>query len=321
MKKDRESFKQQENIALKTKTKNRSCKATLWLANVKEFYEKYGYNIGYIRKHSKKPRKNRPAIIIDKQNDNYRIMFLTTSGGDYNYTFDLQNCYYSIIFTASRHGKMETVKKHIELTQNMLNKNGEFKNWFAGFDLAGAEASKSPEEFREIFLPLMEQCLNITIHAGEGENAENIWKAVYHLNADRIGHGLTLKDKPELMNRFIDRKIAVEMCPSSNYQIVGFKDYNLNNKNTNIYPLKEYLDKGIYVTINTDDPGISLTNLTQEYYKAASMTKDGLSKWDMLKIVRNGFRSAFLSFDKRKELLINAEKEIAQLIMKTELNK
>ncbi len=304
-----------------------------WSAKGIEYYEKLGDLQGSGLMQSESAVRTACRILSKKcEDDNIKYLELRCSPENYtqgglssedvvNIIIDElkkdKNCHYSIIFTASRHGEMERVKKHIELAQIMLKTNKEFKNWFAGFDLAGAEASKSPEEFREVFLPLMEQCLNITIHAGEGESVENIWKAVYHLNADRIGHGLTLKDKPELMNRFIDRKIAVEMCPSSNYQIVGFKDYNLNNKNDNIYPLKEYLEKGIYVTINTDDPGISLTNLTQEYYKAASMTKGGLSKWDILKIIRNGFRSAFLPFNKRRELLINAEKEIAQLIIKT----
>jgi adenosine deaminase len=58
-----------------------------------------------------------------------------------------------------------------------------------------------------------------------------------------------------------------------------------------------------------------LTDLTKEYYKAASMTKGGLSKWDVLRIIRNGFRSAFLSFGKRKELLIEAENEIGNFIV------
>jgi adenosine deaminase len=241
-----------------------------WFGKGIEYYEKLGDLQGSGLLQSEEAIRKSCRILSKKCKEN-NIKYLELRCSPQNYTkggMDSEevvntiidelkkdkNCYYSIMFIASRHGKMETVKKHIELAQNMLTKNAEFKNWFAGFDLAGAEAAKSPEEFRELFLPLMERCINITIHAGEGEDAENIWKAVYHLNADRIGHGLTLKDKPELMSRFIDRKIAIEMCPSSNYQIVGFKDYRIDNSGKNIYPLKEYLDKGIYVTINTDDP-------------------------------------------------------------------
>ncbi len=230
-----------------------------------------------------------------------------------------RHCHYALIFIASRHGDINKVKNHIELAKNILDNKDNAFNWLVGFDLAGEETAKSPEKFRESFLPLMEKCINITIHAGEGENVENIWKAVYHLNADRIGHGLTLKDKPALINRFIDRKIAIEMCPTSNFQIVGFKDYNIKNStNLEEYPLKEYLDRGIYVTINSDDPGVSLTNLTKEYYKAASMTKGGLSKWDILRIIRNGFRFAFISHHQRREILLEAEKQIGKIILEQE---
>ncbi len=232
-----------------------------------------------------------------------------------------KDCHYALIFIASRHGDIDKIKNHIELARTILDDKDNAFNWLVGFDLAGEETAKSPEKFRESFLPLMEKCINITIHAGEGEAVENIWKAVYHLNADRIGHGLTLKDKPALINRFIDRKIAIEMCPTSNFQIVGFKDYNIiSSSNLKEYPLKQYLDKGIYVTINTDDPGISLTDLTQEYYKAASMTKGGLSKWDILRIIRNGFRFAFISHHKRREILLEAEKQIGRIILGQEVS-
>jgi adenosine deaminase len=68
----------------------------------------------------------------------------------------------------------------------------------------------------------LERCIHVTIHAGETESVDNIWQAVYHLSADRIGHGLKLLDKPELIPRFIDKNIGIEMCPSSNDQIIGY---------------------------------------------------------------------------------------------------
>ena len=60
--------------------------------------------------------------------------------------------------------------------------------------------------------------------AGEGESPENIWQAAYHLHADRIGHGLTLTANPQLAARFRDRGICLELCPSSNREVVGFAD-------------------------------------------------------------------------------------------------
>lgn len=82
--------------------------------------------------------------------------------------------------------------------------------------------------------------INITIHAGETESVDSIWQAVYHLSAERIGHGLRLNDKPELVKSFLDKNIGIEMCPSSNDQIVGF----FRNEALS-YPLKSYMEQGL----------------------------------------------------------------------------
>ena len=81
-----------------------------------------------------------------------------------------------------------------------------------------------PREIAHLFTPAFEYCLPITIHAGEGEQAESIWQAAYHLHADRIGHGLTLNDNANLAQRFRDRNICLELCPTSNREVVGFYD-------------------------------------------------------------------------------------------------
>ncbi len=214
--------------------------------------------------------------------------------------------HFKLLFIASRHGKMSDVYEHIELAQDMLATHEGFKDYFAGFDLAGAEQKRAPGELREAFMPLMRECIPITIHAGETVDVTSIWEAVYHLSADRIGHGLTLGQKPQLMERFKERKIAIEMCPSSNDQIVGFdKDY----------PLKSYLQYGLHVTINTDNPGISLTDFTQEYMKASELSPEPLSCWEVLILVRNAFRAAFLSYEQKRQHILTAEQEIVKWLL------
>jgi adenosine deaminase len=89
---------------------------------------------------------------------------------------------------------------------------------------------------------------------------------------------------------------------------------NNNNDDEKIYPLKQYLSEGLKVTVNTDDPGISLTNITQEYYKAACLTNEGLSKWEILQINRNGFKYGFLKMEEKKRLLMNVEKELFEIV-------
>ena len=87
-----EELKGMFNNNTKIIAKQDNYKSTLWLADVKGFYERYQYNLGYKRKNSKKPRVNRPSIIIDKQGKYYRIFFLSASGK--GYSFDIENCKY-----------------------------------------------------------------------------------------------------------------------------------------------------------------------------------------------------------------------------------
>jgi adenosine deaminase len=162
-----------------------------------------------------------------------------------------------------------------------------------------------------------EQCLHITVHAGETKPAGSIWKAVYTLNAERIGHGLKLIESGKLLGHFLDRGISVEMCPSSNFQIVGFRDNHLpETSNLPVYPLKSYLEKGLKVLVNTDNPGISRTDATKELMRAARLTPGGLSRMDILNLVKNGFRASFAGYDLRRKLLLAAEKRVLEILQK-----
>ena len=206
-----------------------------------------------------------------------------------------------LVFIASRHRRMSEIYSHVELVEELLGIGKGFEEYFVGFDLAGAEGIREPSELRHAFLPLMRQCVSLTIHAGETEDSGSVWEAVYHLNADRIGHGLSLKDDPDLMSRLRDRRITVELCPSSNRQIVGVGSG---------YPLKDYLEKGLRVTVNTDNPGISRTDFTREYVVAGELCGRALSEWDVLQLIRNSYRGAFAAYDLRQRLLLEAEAEI-----------
>ncbi len=215
-----------------------------------------------------------------------------------------------LLFIGSRHGDPEVLQQHVALAQQLAEAGfGDL----VGFDLAGHEEQLSPAQLRETFLPLLQRCFQITIHAGETADARSIWEAVYHLQADRIGHGLTLREQPELLRRFLDRRIAIEMCPSSNVQIVGFRDnYLPHTERLPRYPLQEYLNQGLRVCVNTDNPGISRSDLSQELHRAARLTPAGLSPWELFLLLRNGFAAGFCDRAERKRLLQTAEQEAIQ---------
>ena len=207
---------------------------------------------------------------------------------------------YRLIVIIGRQAKDSELFQSIGSTLALMESNSRFAGKLAGVDLAGDEGARPPAELRPHFMPFLERCLRVTIHAGETASAENIWEAVYHLSADRIGHGLKLIERPNLLSRFVDKNIGIEMCPSSNDQIVGFRE--------DIYPLGTYMQNGLKVTVNTDNAGISRTSLTNEFLKAAGFCS--LSLWECLILIRNSLTTAFLDTASRKRLLLEFENEI-----------
>jgi len=199
----------------------------------------------------------------------------------------------------------------------------ELQNFVVGLDLAGKEESGDLRKIAALLEPVFERCLPVTIHAGEGTAPDKIWQAVYHLNADRIGHGLTLVDAPELAARFRNRNICLELCPTSNLEVVGFKDPtapdDLGANKYKTYPLKELWQLGLPLTICTDNPGISRTTLTNEYLTASRLS-EGLSLWDVLAMLKQAFSHSFLPADARELLLKQADKLIfAQVAQEIDL--
>ncbi len=230
--------------------------------------------------------------------------------GRYSENFDYRLIW--IMPRESRTGRCvkEEIKRSLDTITELLKTNERFRDKLVGIDLAGNEGAASPADLRESFMPVLEQCIHVTIHAGETENVDSIWQAVYHLSADRIGHGLHLLDKPELMNRFIDKNIGIEMCPSSNDQIVGY-----SKPEEPEYPLLEYMKKGLKVTINTDDCGISLTNLSREFIKASQLCP-GLTLWDCIVLIRNSISVAFCDSETKRRLMQSFESEIIDICEK-----
>ncbi|MEZ0329229.1 MAG: hypothetical protein ABWK15_06690 [Dissulfuribacterales bacterium] len=230
----------------------------------------------------------------------------------------------NFIIMATRHKDLELVKRHVNLAvafarEQMGGKMG--KPRVCGFDLAGDEEFRDFSEFRALLKPLHDSFVQITIHAGEVGADYRIRDAIHELSARRIGHGLKLVHNPLMMDYVRDAGIAVEMCPTSNSQTNGYRDFSTEGDSSTLtalgpeYPLKRYLHHGIEVTINTDNRGISRTTLSHEFLKAAQMTPGGLSRWEVLQLVKNGFKAAFLPLDEKNRLLREVDKEIFGIVL------
>lgn len=191
-----------------------------------------------------------------------------------------------------------------------LRARGETSGFVVGLDLAGEERRGNPATIAPAFEAAFRECLPLTIHAGEGEGPESIWRAAYLLHADRIGHGLSLAEGGELARRFRDRRICLELCPSSNLEVVGFRDpANPASNALPEYPLARLLRLGIPLTLCTDNPGISRTELAAEYV-VASRLAGGLTLWDALALMKHAFQHAFLPSPEREQLLKAIDREV-----------
>ena len=133
-----------------------------------------------------------------------------------------------------------------------------------GLDLAGDEAGFSAGPFSEIFHTAKEKGLHITVHAGEWNSGENVAEAIELLGAERIGHGVRVLESPRAVQLALERDIPFEVCITSNYQS-GVVDQ------LDAHPIVQMLEKGLNVTINSDDPSISQISLSDEYRLAAEV--------------------------------------------------
>lgn len=193
----------------------------------------------------------------------------------------------------------------------------ETDGFVVGVDIAGDEKHVGipAEKIARLFEPLYRECIPVTIHSGEGEAAEKIWEAAYHLNADRIGHGLTLGGRPELIEKFRNRGICLELCPTSNLEVVGYRDPSLpESEQYQIHPLLHYWRNGLPLSICTDNPGISRTDATTELLRIARMTGGQLTLWDALSITKQGFAHAFLPATEKERLLKSSDSMVYQQV-------
>lgn len=196
-----------------------------------------------------------------------------------------------------------------------------FKNCeVVGFDLAGQEVDNPPEKFASEYSRLSKLHIPLTIHAGENANSEFVENAILSLNARRIGHGLSLQDDQWLMNRVREEKVCIELCPISNTQTSSF--VLPNDRLGRQYPLKKFMENGLLVTLSTDNPIISNTNIIMEYLMASHYyDTEGMKMWDILKIIRFGFVSAFMSQTDRRSMLYLVEERLQRILKKEEVRK
>lgn len=173
------------------------------------------------------------------------------------------------------------------------------KDSFVGLDIADNEEGFDSKPFASFFKKAKDAGLGITVHSGEAPHPKApswVMDAIEVLGADRIGHGVQIYRDENVMKVVRDRKIPLELCPTSNM---------LTNVVPNLkdHPFKKLYDFGIKTTINTDDPGIFNTNLNREYRVCRDIL--GLSETDLTKCAQYAAETSFIPLAKRKKVWQN----------------
>ncbi|HZQ06561.1 MAG TPA: adenosine deaminase [Anaerolineae bacterium] len=179
-----------------------------------------------------------------------------------------------------------------------------FGNGVSGFGLGGYEMGNPREKFIEAFDRARAAGISSVPHAGETGGPDSIWSAIQNLHADRIGHGVRCIEDLELIQYLREHQIPLEVCPTSNLCFNLFPDLAH-------HPIQKLLDDGLYITLNSDDPPMFNTTLTDEYLKCAATFGWDAARCETLSL--NALRASFLPAERKASLEQEFRAEFARL--------
>jgi adenosine deaminase/aminodeoxyfutalosine deaminase len=166
-----------------------------------------------------------------------------------------------------------------------------------GIGIGGDERQTGAELFRDLYAQAREAGLRLTAHAGETAGPESIWAAI-NIGAERLGHALTAVEDPELMDVLAERQIPLEICVSSNLRTGACASITE-------HPLRSYFDRGLMVTLNSDDPAMFGSDLEGEY-KIGARHFD-LTREHLRELAANSFEASFLPAERKVHFLRGIE--------------
>lgn len=208
------------------------------------------------------------------------------------------------MYTAERH---EDPKFSIEDAKLAVKWRDEAPTEFLGFDLAGDEVHFSVNQHKEAMDYAREHGLNITVHAGETPNSEELsnvdsMKRCIELGATRIGHGLAACIDPELKKIILEKGIGLEVSPGSNISTMSVQQIAE-------HPIKEMINAGMLVSLCSDDPAMFNTKITKEY---ENLYRFGIvNDWNIIKkLAMTGVETSFATEPEKQQLISEFQKEL-----------
>lgn len=226
-----------------------------------------------------------PMLSVTKRMDCHQVIAALIRGlekgkKEYGVSFNVITC-------LMRHHTVEQNLLVLEAAKDFLGKG------VCAADLAGAEAIYPMSQFMELFSKAAEMGIPYTIHAGECGSVENIVNSV-KAGAKRIGHGIAMRGNKEIQRLIKEKEIGIEMCPISNLQTKSVKS-------PSEYPIREFLEEGLLVTVNTDNRTVSSSSLTKELEFIQKTY--GISDQQIIQIMKNAIKTTFLAKEEKEKLL------------------
>ena len=187
------------------------------------------------------------------------------------------------IFDAVRHFGPQAASEVFDLAARLRERN------VVGIGIGGDEARGPAEGFRDLYKKAADNGLRLTAHAGETTGPESVWGAI-NIGAERIGHGLSAANDPELMEVMAQKQVPLEVCITSNLRTGACKELRE-------HPVRKFFDEGLMITLSTDDPAMFQTSLNKEFEIAQqefNFTEDHLRE-----LARNSIEASFLPVEKK----------------------
>ncbi|MGF6757219.1 adenosine deaminase [Paraburkholderia sp. GAS42] len=162
----------------------------------------------------------------------------------------------------------------------------QYSHRLIGVGLDSSERGHPPSKFERVFAKARDKGLKLVAHAGEEGPPSYIYEALDLLKVDRVDHGVRSIEDPALVTRLADTRVALTVCPLSNLKLCVFDDLT---KHT----LKALLDRGVAVTVNSDDPAYFGGYVNENYVATIEALK--LNDADVYTILRNSFEASFVT--------------------------
>lgn len=191
----------------------------------------------------------------------------------------------------------------VESALETLHQALPFKDLIIGVGLDSAEKGNPPDKFVTVFNEARKHGFLTVAHAGEEGPPEYIWQALDHLKVSRIDHGVRCLEDEKLVKRLVNDQTPLNVCPLSNIKLCVFKSLKQ-------HPLKQMLDKGLCVTVNSDDPAYFGGYVNENFIETALALN--LSKEDIYQLVKNSFIASFLTESEKVKFIAELDSVFKQ---------